>query len=178
MEQSDWKNANQNKFLTIKRARELFSENNEIKVLSFHRNIWDETTQNNEEHILHDPTHFFSKSYCIIRKIESKTFPDGENKEENKEEKNLNNLSISFEWDINFNLDFEFDLYLEECECWYPLKNGYIPTHDEQEIFQFNFSEPKHYSTFDENTKVGWRGPMMLWSEIDDNQKIYYRYPD
>lgn len=173
MEQRDWKEANQNKFLTIKRARELFSENNEIKVLALHRNIWDETIRN-DQNILYNPTHFFKDSYWIIRKV-----PNDQKNKEDKENKILDDLLVSFStYDINSISPFEFDLYLEECKCWYPLKNGYIPQYDEQKIFEFNFPEPKHYSTFDENTKVGCRGPMILWNEIDDNQKIYYRYPD
>ena len=63
--------------------------------------------------------------------------------------------------------DREFDLALGE-HLWYPMKDSKVPEKDWQGIFTIpeDFAG-KHYQELPLNTKIGWRGPMMLASNMD-----------
>ncbi len=40
--------------------------------------------------------------------------------------------------------------------------------------------KPKHihWTEFPEDTRVGWRGPIMLWSELENLPQVYYKKND
>jgi hypothetical protein len=51
---------------------------------------------------------------------------------------------------------------------WYPFRNNHVPIKDSQGIFTIpeDFAG-KHYSELPEDTRIGWRGPMMLTENMD-----------
>jgi hypothetical protein len=61
--------------------------------------------------------------------------------------------------------EFEFDLEYKT-DYWYPLTNGYLPAEDEQKCVAFSWSKPQHYTQFPTSTCLGWRGPMILWTDL------------
>ena len=72
--------------------------------------------------------------------------------------------------DINgFNLHLEYNK-----DCWYPLNdNGILPDNDDFGR-PLNVTHGHDYKNYPTNTRVGWRGPMVLISEIDMNDKYIY----
>jgi len=75
---------------------------------------------------------------------------------------------------------FDYGTYEEIFELeymkdnWYPLINGKIPAKDEQGIMKFPNKKPKSWTEYPETTHVGWRGPMILWSDVKKMPGIYY----
>lgn len=69
----------------------------------------------------------------------------------------LNDLDVLNHFKHGTYLDKLDETYLEinyQTHCWYPLdKKGNFKT--------------KHWKDYSLNTKLGWRGPMMFWSNID-----------
>ena len=82
--------------------------------------------------------------------------------------------------------DFEFDLYLDDATItafgqidrgiWFPLKEGYMPAVDDQGFVKFAHTEPKHYSKFSGATKVGWRGPMIMWNNLKTMPDVFWKH--
>jgi len=80
----------------------------------------------------------------------------------------------NWEWTFNkkrIDIEKEFDINLDT--CWYPLKDNQVPDKDEQCLFDFGEMAGKSYTDFPPNTKVGWRGPMMM---ADDMNKLPFVY--
>ena len=57
---------------------------------------------------------------------------------------------------------FTFQLFSKEHQIWYPL--------DDFGVFK---PEKTHWMNMPLTTKVGWRGPAMLWSDLNDQPYIY-----
>lgn len=74
---------------------------------------------------------------------------------------------------IDLTRDFEFDIEYEK-DCWYPLKNNCLPKKDPQHLASFSFNEPKPYTDYPANTRIGWRGPMILWEKVKKLPDIYW----
>lgn len=74
---------------------------------------------------------------------------------------------------IDYTRDFEFDVEYDK-DCWYPLEDGCLPKEDEQKLAPFSFPEPKPYTDFPTTTRVGWRGPMILWEKVKELPDIYW----
>lgn len=62
---------------------------------------------------------------------------------------------------------------------WFALENNYIDT--TAEMYP-SFSIPsdwepvlKHVSEFSPSTRVGWRGPIMLWKKLEKMSDVFYR---
>lgn len=122
------------------------------------RNILD-LIEDNKKYIPILPSEFFSKCYFI-------TFTKIDN-------------GIRGTWLWNTYSDIgncpehrEFDIDLGS--FWYPLKNDKVPLNDEQGNIRFGKNAGKHYSAFSDNTRLGWRGPMMLKENMDKCSSIIY----
>lgn len=74
--------------------------------------------------------------------------------------------------DLPVTVTFEFHIEYEP-GYWYPLTDGYLPKSDPQGISLFSYPEPRHWSTFPETTRVGWRGPMVRWSKLDQQPSVF-----
>jgi hypothetical protein len=68
---------------------------------------------------------------------------------------------------------FEFDIEYKPGH-WYPLENGSLPTVDPQGLVNFGKNAGKHYMQFPPDTHVGWRGPMIRWSDLKYMPKVYF----
>lgn len=90
-----------------------------------------------------------------------------------------------YKWDINFNNceTFTHPIHLDVSSMdtnwkWWPLENNEIKIF--HEILNISKELPpnkkvpqKHITEFDKNTRIGWRGPIMLWSELDNLSDVY-----
>lgn len=78
-------------------------------------------------------------------------------------------LKGTWTWTFNGSVDNdrEFDLALGE-HLWYPMRDSKVPEKDSQGIFTIpeDFAG-KHYQELPRNNRIGWRGPMMLASNMD-----------
>lgn len=90
------------------------------------------------------------------------------------------------EWDLkSFEGIFEHPVHLDVSSLntfwtWYNINNeGYIDINyemiKEDEEIPKNW-KPKyiHWTNFDENTRIGWRGPIMLWEKLFDLPMVHY----
>ena len=60
---------------------------------------------------------------------------------------------------------------------WYPLdRDGYLPARDKQTNAKL-LGRRVHYKSLPASTLVGWRGPVIRWSDIDKRPHVYIR-PD
>jgi len=75
-------------------------------------------------------------------------------------------------WDLHidreiFEHPIHLDLsYLKTSRKWYEINNdGYI-----------NINKiPKHWTEFPDTTRIGWRGPIMLWDKLINYPNVYNR---
>jgi len=146
MNQIDWLNNESVPYhLTIKDVLS-FPIGKPVNLFLMCRNVLD-FTHFNEKNVSKKPSDFFKKCYKLefIRTEGLKGFWNWENNLEIKER--------------------EFDILLENIKSWCPLKNNIIHGHD---LFSVGEYEGKHYLDFSENTKLGWRGPMMFQCQMDE----------
>ena len=54
---------------------------------------------------------------------------------------------------------------------WYPLINDYLPKYGDIGPL---LNIQTHWKEFDVNTPIGWRGPLIKWSNIEKIGKIWY----
>lgn len=61
---------------------------------------------------------------------------------------------------------------------WSPLKDGYVNISNEEVSSGFSLAglSPKniHWTRFPDQTRVGWRGPMMRWEKLATMPNVYY----
>ena len=83
------------------------------------------------------------------------------------------------DWSDNKPQMFNFDLeYIKN--HWYPLNNdGNLPINDLQGFAKFPWSKdkikPVSWKDYSTNTRVGWRGPMILWEDVCNSPKIIFK---
>lgn len=68
---------------------------------------------------------------------------------------------------------FEFEIEYAP-RSWYPLTDNCLPARDPQEIALFDHDEPKRWTDFPQNTRVGWRGPMMKWEDVVVQENVFW----
>jgi hypothetical protein len=156
LELKEWCESIKDECLTIQDVTRM--ENGEkIKVLLMDRNLYDTVCEVNKGNRLYSPEEFFqykTATYTHDRDLKGHLICHW---------KDRDSKDYPFEFDIEYILG-----------NWYPLKDGYLPKKDPQGFAKFEYSEPKHYSTFSNNTRIGWRGEMMLWSKINDTRKVFW----
>jgi hypothetical protein len=137
--------------LCIDNIRKL-NPGDKLEILCLDRNVWD-LTMHNEENKVMSATKFFKKSY-------QGTYT------------HIEGLKGTFLFkDIDDQpQDFEFHIEWEK-NRWYPLVDGKLQS-DEQFTFPEEF-ENKSWDTFSDNTRIGWRGPMILKKWFKYLPKVY-----
>jgi hypothetical protein len=131
--------------LTIKALKKL-NPGDTIELLCLDRNLYD-FTDHHEENKIMSVSKFFDKAYqCKYTHI--------------------NGLkgTIIFD-DVDTIIPFEFHLEWKE-NRWFPLKDGLLKS-DEHMQFPEEY-ENRSWDSFDNLTRIGWRGPMIM--------KKYYKY--
>ena len=131
----------------------------EIKdVVIFDRNfddyfIWDELKENK----LYTPSYFFKENRHKIRYNGDLTW------------------DIIFHWGDTFCHNVELDIAEKQpvreifgTDCvWKPLNGEYM-------IIKTNQKNSIHWTDFNDETRIGWRGPIMLWKDVKKGEKVYF----
>jgi len=70
---------------------------------------------------------------------------------------------------------FEFHVHCDTF-CWYPLKNGILPAEDDEGLGNlYGYEITSEELPLD--TNIGWRGPMILWKNVEKMPDIYWYKP-
>jgi hypothetical protein len=161
MEIVEWLNVGSRPYhLTIQNILNL-SNGDSIEIFFMDRNVMDISCDKeyNEENIPIKPSHFFRNcNYITFTKKEG----------------------IIGDWDWHCTLltkkltykEREFDIDLGD--FWYPLKNNKVPESNEYDLFDLSKYSGKHYSEFSPDTRIGWRGEMMLKENMDKCPNVYW----
>ena len=110
-------------------------------LLSLHDNVWDNLLKDNK---LYKPETFFknSKDTYIHKK--------------------------DLVGDLKFNgimkKDITLDVEYKKGE-WYPLQNGYLPAKHQHKRTRL-LGKKTHWTELNKKTLVGFKGPIMLWSDL------------
>lgn len=149
----DWLDEMEPHFLTIKDVKNM-QHNEENKYLCICRNFYDLIIPNIKKEEALKPSELCKKNYkmCYIHDVDlkGKTKYDEEDKYTN------------FEFHIEYKKGY-----------WYPSKDGNLPLEDPQGIFDLTSIKHK-WTEYDDNTKVGWRGPMLKWKFVEEYDKKVY----
>jgi hypothetical protein len=156
LEWGDWVDAVSPQCLTINDIQQ-FEPGQSYKLLVMDRNLGDVITQANTAMVVYQPEEFFRENTATY------THREG-----------LSGTMI-YHWRGGDSEPRAFEFELEYApDCWYPLINGCLPMVDPQGFAKFEYPEPKHWSTFPSNIRVGWRGPLMLWSKVAEQSPVYF----
>jgi len=155
LELEAWVDAVKEQCLTITDVLTL-EPGQEIKVLHMDRNLGD-TVCEQPGNQLFTAEEFFAKSTAVY-----------------KHESGLKG-TIKYSWQESEENPYPFEFDIEYAkDCWYPLEDGYLPTNDPQGFSNFHYDAPKPYTDFPQNTRVGWRGPMLLWNVVCQQPDVYW----
>jgi len=171
MDYDKWNELSKQKAVTIKDILSL-KQGEQLKLLIMDRNVWDIALRDEIRGKVSRPKDFFKRNWGIYI-----------------HESNLKGKLV-FEFETCQDTDFldieklpelcqpEFEFHIEfEDDCWYPLKNGYLPATDRQKICKFPWTKPQHWSVFPESTRIGFRGHCLKWSTLDDMPDIIWPFP-
>ena len=161
MELYKWINHYKEKLLTINTIKNW--NINEIKdVVIFDRNfeeyfIWENTRKNEN----YTAEYFFQGNRCRIK------------------------YNGNLTWDIEFDVGtithpVELDVTdLGTGWAWMPLNGEYMTINTVVKDWKItdlpqNEQHNIHFTKFNDNTRIGWRGPIMLWSDVKNAQDVYW----
>jgi hypothetical protein len=65
-----------------------------------------------------------------------------------------------------------FEFHVKLPMAWYPLKNGILPSHDNQDVFEL-YNKPIKWQDMPTTLPIGFRGPMIPWSKLS-KRPLYY----
>jgi len=174
-----WKNETRNKWLTIKDIQNL-KKGQEIKILLLDRNVDDrfETDENIKPNKLYKPKKFFNSCWAVykhIKDLKGEIFYQWQEekiKKFNSNQKGGSTFKVENRHNNSKPYEFEFEIEYKH-NNWHPLENGFLPA---KNYFRKNLldGKKKKWDKFPKNTKVGFRGPMILWEDLDKLPNIYY----
>lgn len=154
-----WKKHVRKECLTIRDIKKL-KPGDKLTILCMDRNLEDPIWQTIKSNTIMSPTRFFQRNvatYVHEKDLHGTiTFHFGGLSDHSKSE--------------NSTMDFDFELEYRK-DHWYPTKDGYFPAKDGYPKLKY----PKtHWTKFPPKTKVGWRGPMLLWEKVKTQPKVYW----
>jgi hypothetical protein len=152
LEINNWYDNSRKYWLTIKDIEKL-KPNNKLVVLPLHRNVYDGPITLYKENKSYKPESFF--------KYEKDVFIHSGD---------LNGIFLKY--DKNDNQPKGLDVEYKK-DRWYPISNGYLPARDKQKVFKL-LDKKTHWTKFAKNTHVGFRGPLILWSNLKKLPNIYF----
>ena len=140
-----------------------------IKVITLDRNVLDTNLGYNVEGVLYSAKKFFKRSKAIY------TFKPPENSVSGStsQVRLVGDIIFSPNDDPIKNKGFEFDIEWSP-DNWYPLENGLLPAADWQGFSRFTPETIRDWRDYPTNTRIGWRGPMILWSKLKHLPQVYY----
>ncbi len=154
-----------NKHLTIADVKKMLPED-QIDVVIWDRNFEEYWIWNNAENEKpYEPQIFFKSNHHKIT------------------------YKGDMKWDIHFNFGetIEHPIHLDVSELntywiWCAIDGTDGKIHITNEIVKNGEKIPPHWkpkhihwTEFSDNTRVGWRGPMMLWDELNNLSSVYYK---
>jgi hypothetical protein len=146
LDSAKWYNSSRKYWLTLKDF-ETMKKGSKIVVLSLHQNSMDAATTYFKENTPYYPEKFFkSEKDTITYQGNMQVGSKHLNEPDNK----------------SWGLDIEY------------AKNKWSTLFDGNLHSKGNTHSPKHWSKFNPSTPVGYRGPMILWSDLKKLPKIYY----
>ncbi len=74
---------------------------------------------------------------------------------------------------VDTQTDWEFEVEYKP-GFWYPLIAGYLPSHDAQRLFGKMAKRDTHWTELDPSTRVGFRGPLIRWSDVVRLPSVYW----
>ena len=151
-----WYKNSRKYWITINDIEQLLNnkKKNEIIVLMLDRNYLDIAMGHNKKNKSYNVNHFFRfNKYKVIY------------------DKNLKGKLIYLNKKDPYKVNFEFEVEYKK-DNWYPFINGYLPKNDPQG-FDKLLGKKIHFSKFPKNTHIGFRGPMILWENIDKLPDIF-----
>lgn len=159
-------------WLTIGDIKKL-KKGEEIKMLNFDRNIGDIIYNMIEDKSLkplklYDPKEFFKNGwvkYYHNKDLLGKILYAWQEEDDYK-----NNSEANKPMKFIFHIEYKTN-------NWYPLDSkGYLPAKSGDFGNILLDGKKKHWTKFPDNTHIGWRGPMVIWSKLDNLPKIFYDY--
>jgi hypothetical protein len=154
-----WLKQMESHYLKIEDVKKM-EYNQTTRYLCIDRNFYDLLPYNVEKANSMNALDFFKNNYKI-NYIHEKETKGKSQFIKNNELEELNN----FEFHIEYTND-----------CWYPLKDGKLPDEDSQQVFTniSNHDIKRKWTEYDDNTKLGWRGPMINWEIVKSSKyKLY-----
>ena len=151
----EWLEHMSTKFLTIGDITDL-SANQSLKILCIDHNFMDICKGRHQKLGKSTPAVDFVQKNYIINYI------------------HLHDLTGLVSWNYdNFKEYSCFNFHLNyKQEYWSPLDGeGYLPDTDFQGFFNLDQVE-KDYRQYPLNTKIGWRGPMIKWTDVIESPNI------
>ena len=131
-----------------------------IKVLCLHRNVFDTANEAN------DPNHSYTAKHFFQREGFEYIHDSGV--------KGSIRMFLDDDFGKTFR-PFTFEIEYKPYR-WYPLSNdGTLPAKGDVGTL---LGVKKHYTAFPDSTPVGWRGPMIPWSKLEDLPRIFWLYDD
>lgn len=159
LEWYEWERASRRLWLTIADLERLGAGGRPVVVLSMHRNLGDVCADEsvNPRGKAVAPARFFRNAKA--------TFVRSSAPDELKGRLLLADMGgESFE--IGPDVEYKKD-------AWYPLEEGELPAKDPQAIFGL-LGKRVPWRQLPRGTHVGYRGPMMLWSDLGKMPKVWY----
>lgn len=126
----------------------------QLEVIHLDRNIHDTCEHYNKREIIKPPLEFFEGSVAVYT-----------------HESDLKG-QIYFP-EIREYMDFEFHVEYDS-GCWYPFENGQLPLTDPQSFSNFGDKSGWTWQMFPQNTRIGWRGPMIIKSKLSSLPHVYW----
>lgn len=156
----DWEDNAKKYALTINDILKL-NPGEQIKLLPFHMNLWSTALDDKNALISLKPQKFFEHEWIIYQHnkgLKGKWFGAwlAKNEGVSKTARKIPPNKLK---------DFEFDVQYTEGGLWVPLKNGYL---------DMDGIKKQHWSKLPKTTKIGWRGPMIKWSDLKKVPNIIY----
>jgi hypothetical protein len=159
----DWILIHKDKHLTIKDLSKM-EIGKEYDVVIFDRNFDEPIWDGKEEFKLYTPEEMFEDSHHKII------------------------YRGNLEWDIVFCFGetFRHPVHLDVSHLptnwtWMAIDNEHIEIKNEiiKEGAEMPFDRPTkmHWEWFRDDTRIGWRGPIMLWEDLKDLPQVYYISP-
>lgn len=164
---TDWFDKTRKSWITIGDIMKL-KKGDKLDLLMLDRNATDTAFHYNKMSVPKEPSKFFRHNRItyihdtdMTGTIRQKIVIDLTNNKTKKTEKKRVTDNTEAEFDVEYKKDY-----------WYPFRDGVLPAKDFQGYFKL-LGKKKHYTDFPKSTHVGFRGPLIPWSQIDKFPKVY-----
>ena len=155
-----WYDESRKHWITIDTIQKL-KPGKKVKLLLLDRNVLDGVSKKFKAGKIYSAAKYFNHNTAVFWKTD---------------DQNLGG-KLKYKWQENSKghqdpYDFEFDVEYTK-GSWYPMCDGVLPAVDPQGFAKLSGKAMK-WTEFPKTTHIGWRGPMILWSNVKHLPKIYF----